>query len=198
MNVLILFAHPAFQKSFANQQLVDGINLIEGVTFHDVYEEYPDFDIDVEREKELLTQHDCIVFHHPLFWYSTPAILKEWQDLVLEHGWAFGKDGNALKDKLFFNAITAGGPESAYQRGGFQNYTIMELLVPLTQTANLCKMKALPPFVVYGTNAIKKEVLNEYRKQYHVLLNDIVKEKLDLDKVNSFNSLNEYLLWKEN
>lgn len=27
---------------------------------------------------------------HPFYWYSTPALLKEWQDLVLEHGWAYG------------------------------------------------------------------------------------------------------------
>ena len=65
--ILILFAHPAFQKSRANKQLVAGIDKIEGVTFHDLYQHYPEFDIDVAREQELLMQHDIIVFHHPFF-----------------------------------------------------------------------------------------------------------------------------------
>jgi glutathione-regulated potassium-efflux system ancillary protein KefG len=198
MNVLILFAHPAFQKSFSNQQLLEGINLVEGVTFHDLYEEYPEFDIDIKREQELLSNHDCIIFHHPLFWYSTPALLKEWQDLVLEHGWAFGKDGNELRGKLFFNVITAGGPPSAYTREGFQYYTIKEFLAPLIQTAKLCKMHALPPFVVYGTHAINEQELHEYRENYHQLLKDIVNGNFDPDKMKSYDSLNEYLKGKEN
>ena len=92
--ILILFAHPALEKSRVNRVLIRDIPGIEGVTFHDLYETYPDFDIDVAREQELLLAHDTIVLHHPFFWYSTPAMLKEWQDLVLEHGWAYGSGGN--------------------------------------------------------------------------------------------------------
>ncbi len=60
------------------------------MTDHDLYEAYPDFGIDVGREQERLPAHDVVVFQHPLFWYSTAAILQEWKDLVLEHGWAYG------------------------------------------------------------------------------------------------------------
>ncbi len=87
-SLLVLFAHPAFHKSRVNRVLTRFVKETEGVTFHDLYEAYPDFHIDVAREQALLVRHDVIVFHHPFFWYSTPAILKEWQDLVLEHGWA--------------------------------------------------------------------------------------------------------------
>jgi glutathione-regulated potassium-efflux system ancillary protein KefG len=89
MKILVLFAHPAFHKSKANKFFVDELSEVEGVTLHDLYQEYPEFDIDVKREQALLKEHDIIVFQFPLFWYSTPAILKEWQDLVLEHDWAF-------------------------------------------------------------------------------------------------------------
>ena len=64
---------------------------MEGVRLHDLYEAYPDFLIDVEAEQALLLEHDVIVFQHPVYWYSSPAILKEWQDLVLEHGFAYGR-----------------------------------------------------------------------------------------------------------
>ena len=88
--ILILFAHPALQKSRVNRVLISTVRDLPGVTFNDLYEAYPEFDIDVKREQELLVRHDIIVFQHPLLWYSTPAMMKEWQDLVLEHGWPTG------------------------------------------------------------------------------------------------------------
>ena len=67
MKVLILFAHPAFQKSRSNSYMVKDLNKIEGVTFHDLYESYPEFDIDIDQEKKLCEEHDCIIFQHPFF-----------------------------------------------------------------------------------------------------------------------------------
>jgi glutathione-regulated potassium-efflux system ancillary protein KefG len=193
MKTLILFAHPALHKSHVNKVLIDGLENIEGITFHDLYEHYPEFDIDVKFEQELLSQHDCIIFHHPFFWYSIPALIKEWQDLVLEHGWAFGSEGNALKDKLFFNAVTVGGPRKAYQKGEFHNYTLNELLAPLKQTSILCKMKPLPPFAVHGTHALELYEIQEYKAQYFRLLQLLTSNKLDIDRANEFNYMNDYL-----
>lgn len=193
MKVLILFAHPAFHKSHINKILIKGLAEMEGVTFHDLYEKYPDFDIHVEHEQSLMEQHDCIVFHHPFFWYSTPAILKEYQDLVLEHGWAYGSKGIALKDKLFFNAVTTGGPRQAYNKGSFHDHTILELLAPIRQSANLCKMKNIPPFIVHGTHALEKEKVENYRKQYFEILELIVSDKFDVAKAETMDYLNDYL-----
>ncbi|MEJ2483901.1 MAG: NAD(P)H-dependent oxidoreductase, partial [Gemmatimonadota bacterium] len=137
-----------------NRILVEGIRDLPGVTVHDLYEEYPELDIDVPREQELLLEHDVIVLQHPFFWYSTPAILKEWQDLVLEHGWAYGSEGRALHGKRILNAITTGGREVAYARDGHNRFTMRELLVPIEQTARLCGMTYLAPFVVHGTHGM--------------------------------------------
>ena len=90
-------------KSRVNKYLIEHIEDIGDVTFHDLYQLYPELDIDVKAEQQLLEMHDFIIFHYPFFWYSAPAILKEWQDLVLEHGWAYGHEGKALKDKRTFN-----------------------------------------------------------------------------------------------
>ena len=84
--ILVLFAHPVQHKSRVNKELVSAIQGIEGITFHYLYEDYPDFHIDVKREQELLLSHDIFVWQHPFYWYSAPALLKEWIDLVLEHG----------------------------------------------------------------------------------------------------------------
>jgi glutathione-regulated potassium-efflux system ancillary protein KefG len=155
--VLILFAHPAFEKSRVQRRLVEAVRDLPGVTFHDLYEAYPELDIDAKAEQRLLAEHGTIVFQHPLFWYSTPAILKEWQDIVLEHGWAYGSHGTALRGKRLLCAITAGGREAAYRRDGFNRFTMRELLAPIEQTAFLCGMEFLPPFVVHGTHAMNDD-----------------------------------------
>lgn len=190
--ILILFAHPALQKSRINKVLIKGISQIEGITFHDLYQVYPEFDIDVEKEKELLVNHQVVVFHHPLFWYSTPAILKEWQDLVLEHGWAYGSKGDALKDKLFFNVLTSGGRREAYSGEGYNRFELRTLLAPIEQTANLCKMIYLPPFAVQGTHSIQHDQVEQYREKYHLLLSDIRDEKMDISKAREMEYLNDY------
>ena len=191
--ILILFAHPALQKSRINRQLIEAIHLIEGITLHDLYQSYPEFDIDVNREKELLEEHDIIILHHPFFWYSTPAILKEWQDLVLEHGWAYGSKGNALKGKICFNVVTTGGRREAYSESGHNNYTIRQLLAPIEQTVNLCKMVFLPPYVVHGTHSITRQSIEQHREEYHQILRDLQQDKLNIGMVRKADYLNDYL-----
>ena len=58
--ILILFAHPALQKSRINRVLISDVQDIEAVTFHDLYEAYPEFDILVPEEQVLLEAHDII------------------------------------------------------------------------------------------------------------------------------------------
>ena len=108
--ILILFAHPKFEQSRANKALVKMIENKEGVTFHDLYERYPDFNIDIISEKKLLAEHDVIVWHHPFYWYSCPPLMKQWMDVVLEFGWAYGANGTALQSKKCLNVITLGEP----------------------------------------------------------------------------------------
>ena len=94
--VLILLAHPSPDESEVNLPMIRASAKLEGVTVLDLYAEYPDFVIDVEREQARLREHDIIVFQFPLYWYSVPALLKGWQDLVLEYGFAYGSGGEAL------------------------------------------------------------------------------------------------------
>ena len=58
--ILILFAYPALQKSRINRVLISDVQDIEAVTFHDLYEAYPEFDILVPEEQVLLEAHDII------------------------------------------------------------------------------------------------------------------------------------------
>lgn len=91
--VLLLYAHPESQDSVANRVLLKPAIQLSNVTVHDLYAHYPDFFIDISHEQELLREHDVIVFQHPLYTYSCPALLKEWLDRVLSRGFASGPGG---------------------------------------------------------------------------------------------------------
>jgi glutathione-regulated potassium-efflux system ancillary protein KefG len=169
--ILILFAHPALEKSRVNRQLIRAVQGLDSVTLHDLYEQYPNFHINVKLEQDLLRSHDIIVFQHPFYWYSSPALLKEWQDLVLEHGFAYGHNGTALRGKKFLSAITTGGSEQAYCRQGHNYFTIRELLTPFEQTARLCGMEYLPPFVITGTHQLRQaDQIAPYAEAYRMAL----------------------------
>lgn len=190
-SILILFAHPTQHRSEINRPLFDIAQATDCVTAVDLYNEYPDFQIDVEKEQQRLRDHDVVIFQFPLYWYSTPAILKEWLDLVLEYGFAYGVGGTALKNKRFICAVSAGGTSHAYSAQGHNKFKIRNLLHPLEQTANLTGMQFLPPFVLFGARtAVEDERLAKHAAHWETLLKklnsgEFIGETLqDLDTIN--------------
>lgn len=149
--LIVYYAHPGHPYSQSNQPMADVASAVDGITLVDLYRDYPRFDIDADTEQQRLLDHDVILFQFPMFWYSTPSIIKEWQDLVLEHGFAYGSGGDKLKGKTLMLAITAAGPRDAYSAGGYQHYPMRDFLRPLEQTARLCEMRFAPPYVLYGS-----------------------------------------------
>lgn len=170
LKTLILFAHPAFEKSHANKALVSAAADLDHVTFHDLYEHYPDFHIDVKREQQLLTNHDRIVWQHPFYWYSTPAIMKEWFDRVLEYGWAYGNGGTSLSGKIAKSVVTTGGSPDAYCASGQNGFTVAELLRPVEQTTRLCGMKWEAPLIFYSALHQDAQGLTDWTAQYRTWL----------------------------
>ena len=162
--ILILFAHPSQHRSEVNRPLLEATRGEDPGTVVDLYAEYPDYCIDIEREQKRLREHDVVVFMFPLYWYSTPAILKEWQDLVLEYGFAYGHEGRELRGKRLLCALTAGGTEDAYRASGHNHYSIRELLRPIEQTAALCGMTYLPPYALFGA----RTALEDGRVDRHI------------------------------
>ena len=192
--ILVLFAHPSQHRSEVNLPLVRACTEVDGVTVVDLYAEYPGYCIDIEREQQRLRDHDVIVFMFPVYWYSTPAILKEWQDLVLEYGFAYGHEGTALQGKLATCAITAGGPEQAYQSSGYNHYSIRELLRPLEQTTILCGMTYLPPFTLFGSRtAVEDGKVKQHVENWKRALTALRDNRLDLAAATTAETLNECL-----
>ena len=109
MRILVLFAHPRLRQSVVQSALLAAISGLDGITVRDLYAEYPDLMIDPRREQRSLLAHDLLVLQHPFYWYSSPAVIKEWLDVVLEEGWAYGSGGDRLRGKFLLNALSTGG-----------------------------------------------------------------------------------------
>ena len=189
-NILILFAHPLLEKSRVQNELLLQARSVNGVTVNDLYERYPEFDIDIEKEKKLLLANDIIIWQHPFYWYSAPALLKQWQDLVLEHGWAYGKKGTMLTGKKVFNVITSGGSSDAYQSGGYNKYPLHEYLRPFQRTAELCRMTYWPPFWVPGVHKMETQQIKEYGQQYKNLLLALTNDMLEINEIGNAETFN--------
>ena len=191
--ILILFAHPVLHKSRVNMKLIKTIEGLESITFHNLYETYPDFHIDIKHEQNLLLEHDLIVWQHPFYWYSAPAMIKEWIDLVLQHGFAYGRTGTALKGKQMFTAITTGGRKEAYQTGGFNQYSIRHYLAPFERTVTLCYMEYLPPFVVHGSHLLSEEEMDKAAIDYKKILISLRDDIFDLNDLMNLEYINDIL-----
>lgn len=191
MRVLVLFAHPRLEKSRIHTALLRECRELSGVHFHDLYQEYPDFDVDINREQALLLEHDLVVLQHPLYWYSVPPLLKQWMDLVLQHGWAYGATGVSLAGKYWMHALSSGGPEAAYTKEGFHGSTLSEFLLPMRRTATLCKMNWLPPFAVQGTHRLEEAQIGQFASDYRRLLELLRDDRLELSESATWSTMNQ-------
>ncbi|QYJ76727.1 NAD(P)H-dependent oxidoreductase [Shewanella sp. FJAT-52076] len=174
-SVLLLFAHPSQHKSEVCMPMYRVAQSVPGVTCVDLYADYPTFNIDIATEQQRLSAHQRIIWLFPLYWYSTPAILKEWQDLVLEYGFAYGQGGTALHGKSLLCALSAGGSESSYCAEGYNHFGLRQLLSPIEQTASLIGMDYLPPFALFGArSAVEEGRLEPHLKRWQEVLEALV------------------------
>lgn len=191
--ILIIFAHPLLEKSRVHTELARQAGKVHGVTVHDLYQQYPDFDIDIQREQSLLQSHDIIIWQHPVYWYSAPALLKQWQDMVLEHGWAYGHEGHQLDGKKIFNTLSTGGGAQVYQHEGLNRYTIHEFLRPFERTAGLCRMTYWPPFWIPGVHRMDLLQIAAYGRQYAELLTALATGAIPAEQISNAAIMNDVL-----
>ena len=162
MQTLVTVVHPRFRSSRVNAALAAAAERTRDVTVRYLY----DGRIDVAAEQAALTAVDRIVLQFPMYWYSSPALLKQWQDDVLTHGWAYGSTGRALAGKELLVAVSTGADD--YGRGG--SYSVNELLRPLQATAGLCRLAYLEPFATTGALSIPDETLVARAREYAIVL----------------------------
>jgi glutathione-regulated potassium-efflux system ancillary protein KefG len=171
---LVLLSHPALHRSRVNAALLGAARERADVTVHDLYKHYPDFLIDVDAEQKKLIAHRLIVLQYPMYWYATPALLKEWMDTVLLHGFAFGRGGTKLHGKTLLVAASTGGDQDAYHASGMNRFTMMELLRPMEATANLCGLTWADPFIVHDAIHLNAAGRTEAAVAYDARLSSLI------------------------
>jgi len=152
--IVVLLAHPYPTRSRANSALVAAIHDIPGLEVRDLYRRYPDFDIDVLAEQAAMEAASTVVWMHPLYWYTTPALLKHWFDKVLVKGWAYGPGTAALRGKRCLWVPTTGGDEHAYSQSGRHHHPFSAFTPVVEETARYCGMQWLEPYVVHGAHLV--------------------------------------------
>jgi glutathione-regulated potassium-efflux system ancillary protein KefG len=176
VKTLILYAHPEAQESVANRRLLQELATLGQVTIHDLYACYPDFFINIAEEQQLLRTHSIIVFQHPLYTYSCPALLKEWFDRVLTRG--FVADNKELAGKYWRSVITTGEPETAYHANGLNRYPMSDIMRPFELTAQTCQMHWLTPMLIYYARRQSSQAMQSYAEAYAAWLQNPLPEEL--------------------
>jgi putative NADPH-quinone reductase len=162
IRILVLFAHAAPHVSRVNRRLADAARMVPGVYLHDLYETYPDFYIDVAREHALLAQAGVVVMLHPIQWYSMPALMKEWIDVVLPDCWSGRGNAGVLEGKRCWLVATTGSPAEDFAPGARHGLPFDQYLAPYRQLAAVCGMEWLDPLVLHGAHAVDMRTLERH------------------------------------
>ena len=130
---LAIFAHPYFEYSTTNIELIKAYESSDNLIFKDLYEEYPDFHISTFKERKRIREYERLVFHFPLIWFGLPPLLRLWIDEVFDMSWkAESVNNHPLINKDAIIIVTIGATEENYQPDGLYKTTINELMKPLT------------------------------------------------------------------
>lgn len=168
MKTLIILSHPTVEESGSQQFLIQSLPEDETITRHVLEQAYPDGVIDIKKEQALLREHDRILFQFPFYWYSSPPLLKKWQDEVLTDHFAFGYRGDKLHGKEFGLVLVIGLAEKEYQTGGQEGFSISELTKPFQAMAHKTGMTYLKPLTIfqfpYLTEKEKMSLLIDYQQ----------------------------------
>lgn len=181
MKTLIILAHPHLATSKVNkrwhQELLQYPNQ---VTIHELYQMYPDWNINVAQEQQLLEAHDHIILQFPFYWYSYPPLLKKWLDDVFSYGWAYGSAGDKLKEKKIGLAMSIGDKQENYRTEGSVTFTVEQLLSPFQASMQHVGAIALPYFAMFGASfQATEQQIDQSAKDY---INYIIEHQSEPDR----------------
>lgn len=150
---LMILAHPDFKNSIANKTISESLAVrVPDIEIRNIYNLYPDYQIDVDAEQQALLRHKLIILQYPMYWFNMPAILKNWFDQVFTYQFAYGSLGNKLKDKKLLVSMTVGQPEINFQKEN--HFLIDDFLQSVKQSAEYTQMNYLGYTALYGISPV--------------------------------------------
>lgn len=132
---------------------------------------------DIRDEVEKLLWCDVLILNFPMFWFSTPAILKGWIDRVLVSGTVYGGkrfyERGGLRGKRSLVSVTLGGQEHMFGERGIHGPLDSMLKHLLQGTLAYVGLGVLKPFVgwhiPYVSNDERELVMNAWRTRLQAL-----------------------------
>ena len=148
---------------------------------------------DITAELDALFAADLLILNFPLYWFSTPAILKGWIDRVLVAGAIYGGkriySKGGLVGKRALVTCTLGGRADMFGDDGIHGQ-INDMLKHLLQgTLGYTGMTVLNPFFAYHAPYISDADRQQILSDYHERLAGIMDEKgLNMPDLSQFDS----------
>jgi NAD(P)H dehydrogenase (quinone) len=137
------------------------------------------FTEDINSEQDKVFWCDLMIWQFPLWWFSTPAILKGWVDKVFAMGRFYDNgriyEAGLLKGKKALLSITTGGPEKNYvtNRYGSTN----EILHPIqTGILEFVGFTVLQPEIHFSIERLTEEERKAVLESWSNRLENIVTE----------------------
>lgn len=176
MTTVVILAHPNMEGSVVNKIFIEELrrDKSEDVIIHDLYKKYPDFNIDIEAEQQLLSTADRVILQAPVYWYNITPLLKKWLDDVYQYGWAFGEGGNNLRGKSFGLVVTAGGTEEKYLGMKDELPSLGACYTGLYLVFKYTGATSTPPFLHFGstpTSSSKEQAIKAAPNYVNYVLN---------------------------
>ena len=164
--IVLVHAHPYPARSRATAALLAAVRGLPNLDVRSLYSMYPDYDIDAAAERGAIGRATALILLHPLYWYTTPALLKHWFDTVLTKGFAYGEGGTALHGKACLWAVTTGGDMHAFSEEGRHRHPFAVFTPVVEQTLRYCGMTWAEPFVVHGAHQISDAELADSARRF--------------------------------
>lgn len=122
-------------------------------------------EFDIKAEQKLIDSHDTIVFQFPVYWFSCPALLKQWMDEVLTPDWAYMAN-YAFEGKRVAFAASAGSSAADYSANGSVGMELEDVLRSMRLSVGYLKAKYCGLHSCFSAVGIGKDALKQNAMEY--------------------------------
>lgn len=109
-----------------------------------------------QKNKELILQADRIILFFPVYWYSTPAIVKAWIDLITRYAWNY-KNGECAQPLHHITKVLSISSSIA-KHPWYKFLYEHPVQKQITDTFKFMGIKTIKPYMIYDVYAMTPKI----------------------------------------